>query len=67
MRGATAALENDVAVPFETVGFECVEYQPGGARLLAGRIDVFYAKKPEPFVRSGLQIAGDGGDERAEV
>lgn len=67
MPGPAAALENDVAVPFETVGLKRFEYQPGGARLLAGRIDVFDTKKPAPFVRPGLQVAGDGGGERAEV
>ena len=67
VRCRRGALINDVSVPFEAVGFQRIKYEFGCTCLLAWRIDIFNTKKPEPVVDPGLQVAGNGGDQRAEV
>ena len=61
------ALINDVSVPFESVSLQRIQNEFGCPWLLAWRINVFNTKKPEPALGSGLQVAGNGGDKRAEV
>ena len=61
------ALPDDITVPLESVSFERAQNQIDGALLLPRRIDVFNTKKPESVMDSGLQVAGNGRDKRAEV
>jgi len=60
---AALALENNVGIPGKPIRFERLEDQLGGTGLRAWWVDVLNTKKPEPVVGSGLQIAGDGGNE----
>jgi hypothetical protein len=60
---AALALEYDVAVPLEAVGFEGMQNGIGGAGLLARGIDILNANKPESVSDPGLQVTGNGGYE----
>ena len=60
-------LVGDRAIPLEAVGFQCIEYEFVSARLFAGRIDILDAQQPLTVRRSSLQIAGNCGQQRAEM
>lgn len=54
-------------MPVEAESFEGAENGIGGARYATRGVDVFHADEPLALVRLGIEVAGDGGDERAEM
>ena len=61
------ALVEHGAVPMQTVSFEATEDAIGGAGYGARPVNIFYADEPFAAGAAGIEIAGDGGDETAEV
>ena len=61
------ALVDGLTVPREAVSLQGGENEVGGSWLFAWWIDILNTKKPEPVMGPGLQVAGYGGNERAEM
>ena len=61
------ALEHHLPIPLETICLKGLEDQGRSPRHLPRRIDIFDAYQPASLLRSGLQKAAEGGDQRTEV
>ena len=60
-------LTRDLAVPLKAIPFKCLKNAPVGAGCLARGVNVFNAQQPVAAGPAGIQVAGDGRDERAEM
>jgi hypothetical protein len=60
-------LEHHRSVPLEAEIFEVSKDASGGSRRLAWFIEIFHADEPLSPVLAGVEVAGGGGYERAEV
>ena len=63
----TLALVDDIAVPFETEGFEVAQDLVGGAVDDARCVDVLDTQKPASVLRFHVAIAGQRRHQRAEM
>jgi len=61
------ALIEHRTVPIETKSFERLEDEAVRSWYGAGRVDVLHADEPGSVVSAGVEVAGHGGYERAEV
>ncbi|MNT40844.1 hypothetical protein D3C72_1771820 [compost metagenome] len=65
--GMALALPDHFAVPLEAVAFQRAEDRRLGAFDLARRVQVFHAHQPATADSSGIEIRGEGGDQRTEM
>ena len=67
MPAAALTLVGDRPVPFETVPLQCCKDQFGGAGLFPRRINVFNPDKPLALMPPRFEVAGNSGNQRAEM
>ena len=60
-------LEDDVAIPFESIALQRLDYFIRGTGLFAGRVDIFDSKQPLATLTASLKITGNGRNERTEM
>ena len=60
-------LAHQLAIPLETVGLQGAQDGILGAGDFPGRVEVFHAQQPAAANGAGVEIGGEGGDQRAEV
>ncbi len=67
MCSTVRALEDDVAIPFESIALQRLDYFIRGTGLFAGRIDIFDSQQPQAILTARLKITGNGRNERTEM
>src|SRR5690606_36988017 len=61
------ALVDHLAVPVQAIAVQRVKYVRSGPGEVAGGIQIFHAHQPGATLMTGIQITGDGSEQRAEM
>ncbi len=63
----SVALALHFAIPFEAVALQAFDDRCLGTGHFPWRIEIFHAQQPATANGAGIQVGGEGGDQRAEM
>src|SRR5450830_1516465 len=61
------ALSDQFTLPLEAIAFQGMENRCLGAGLFTGWVEVFHAHQPAAVIGAGIEVGGEGGNQRAEM
>src|SRR5690606_16546270 len=61
------ALVEHLTIPVQAIGLQRMEYVRIGSGEVAGGVQIFHTHQPDAALMTGVQITGEGSDQRAEM